>query len=214
MSTLKWLALGAYLLTVAGMLRHELFTQLIKDKRQQHLIFGSAAALFTLWMFRAGIFEGLDVHFIGLSTVTLILGFRYALLSGTIALIGATVAGYGQWEYIGINGLLGVVLPISITYLVYIVSFHRLPRHLFVYIFVCAFFPGALAIAVKTLSLAGYYFIDNAYPWDIIFDNYVKLIPLVLFPEALLNGMAITLLVIYQPTWLYTFHDKFYLQEQ
>jgi uncharacterized membrane protein len=76
---------------------------------------------------------------------------------------------------------------------------------------VCAFFPAALSIALKTLSLGAFYYIEGTYTWDIVFDNYILLIPLLVFPEALLNGMAITLLVIYQPTWVYTFHDKFYL---
>jgi len=214
MSTLDWIAAALYFSVLLGVLRHVSASRLLANRHQQHLIFGSAATLFTLWMFRAGIYDGLDVHFIGLSTITLLLGFRHALLAGTLALLGATAAGYGQWQDMGVNGLVGVVLPISITYLVYVVSFHRLPRHVFVYIFICAFFPGALSIAMKSLAMAGFYYIDGIYPWDVLFDNYVLLTPLLLFPEALLNGMAITLLVIYQPTWVYTFHDKFYINDK
>ena len=37
------------------------------------------------------------------------------------------------------------------------------------------------------------------------------LIPLLAFPEALLNGMAVTLLVVYQPQWLFDYSDREYL---
>ena len=92
-------------------------------------------------------------------------------------------------------------------------AFHRISRHLFVYIFICAFFPGALTAAVKTFALGGYFYLDGIYQWDIIVDNYLLLIPLLVFPEAFFNGLAITMLVIYQPSWVYTFHDKFYLDK-
>ena len=211
MSSLQLLTLFIYGAFLLGAIRHVDFTHFARNKQQQHLIFGTAASLFVLWLFKAGIFEGLDVHFLGLSVLTLMLGFRNAIIASFFALLGANAVGYGTWENFGVNALLGTVLPISITYLFYMLSFHRIPRQPFVYIFVCAFFPAALSIALKTLSLGAFYYIEGTYSWDIIFDNYVLLIPLLVFPEALLNGMAITLLVIYQPTWVYTFHDKFYL---
>lgn len=213
MTTLQWLGLILSALTLIAAARQLSLPGLMADKHQQHLLFGSAAVLFVFWIFKVGIFKGLDVHFIGLSVVTLMLGFRYAILAGFIALIGASVAGFAQWETFGINGLLGIMLPVGLTYLIYVISFHHLPRQLFVYIFICAFFPAALSIALKTMALAGYYFIDGIYSWDVLYSNFVVLIPLLVFPEALLNGMAITLLVIYHPTWVYTFHDKFYLEK-
>ncbi|WP_420935783.1 energy-coupling factor ABC transporter permease [Alteromonas sp. A081] len=211
MSTLQTLAMVLYGFFVLGSLKNVDLVHFAKTKHQQHLVFGTAAALFVLWLLKAGIFEGLDVHFLGLSVLALMLGFRYAIISSFIALVGAHIIGYGSWSSFGVNGLLGTVLPIAVTYFFFMLSFHRIPRQLFVYIFVCAFFPAAVSIALKTLALGGYFFVEGVYSWDIVFSNYVVLIPLLIFPEALLNGMAITLLVIYQPTWVYTFHDKFYL---
>ena len=62
------------------------------------------------------------------------------------------------------------------------------------------------------LLLGGYYFADGIYSADIIKDTYLMLIPLLVFSEGMLNGMTMILLIIYQPTWVYTFYDKFYLQ--
>lgn len=114
----------------------------------------------------------------------------------------------------GINGIVGVMVPICSSYLLYSLSFHRLPRHFFVYIFAASFFPGALMIAIKMALLGGYYAIDGVHSWDVIMDNYLVLIPLLLFPEAMLNGMTMTLLIIYKPDWVYTFQDKFYLNKK
>ena len=66
-------------------------------------------------------------------------------------------------------------------------------------------------IATKMMLLAGYYVVDGTYDWLTVKDNYVVLIPLLLFPEGMLNGMTMTLLTIYKPLWIYTFHDKFYI---
>ncbi len=213
MSTLQIFGLLAYGIFLVSAFRYTDLVHFANNKRQQHLVFGAAASLFVLWLFKAGIFDGLDVHFLGLTVVTLMLGFRLAVISSLIAFLGAYFVGYGNWANFGVAGLLGNILPISITYLFYMLSFHHIPRQLFVYIFVCAFFPAALSIALKTICLGMFYFADGIYTWDVIFDNYVLLIPLLVFPEALLNGMAITLLVIYHPAWVYTFHDKFYLDK-
>lgn len=213
MSTFQSLAVLAYAATLLTALRCIDMTYFIKSRHQQHLVFGTAATLFVLWLLKAGIFEGLDVHFLGLSVLTLMLGFRYALIASSLALLGSVAVGYGSWANIGVAGLFGTVVPIGVTYLFYMLSFHRLPRQLFIYIFICAFFPAALSIALKTLTLGLFYYFDDVYTWDIVYNNYILLIPLLIFPEALLNGMAITLLVIYQPAWVYTFHDKFYLNK-
>lgn len=188
--------------------------QLVDDRQQQHVVFGATASVFFLWLFRAGIFDGLNVHFLWLSALTLTLGFRWALIAGSAALFGVTLAGKESWEMLGVNGLLGVLTPVSLTYLIYSISFHKIPRHLFVYIFVCAFFPGAIMIAVKMFLLGGYYTLDGIYTWEIVKDNFIVLIPLMLFPEGLLNGMTMTLLIIYKPEWVYTFHDKFYIDKK
>lgn len=52
---------------------------------------------------------------------------------------------------------------------------------------------------------------SGAYPWHTISADYLSIWPLLLFPEALLNGMAMTLLAVYRPHWVNTFFDREYL---
>lgn len=213
-SLFQVVALVIYLLIIAATFKEIQWTEFKAIRKQQHLVFGAAAALFTLWLFRTGIHPGLDVHFLWLTALTLMLGFRFALLSSFVALLGVTLIGRESWELIGINGLLSVVMPISLSYLIYTFAFHKLPRNFAVYIFICAFLTGALCIALKMFLLGGYFWLDGYYEWQIIKDNYLVLITLLLFPEAMLNGMSMVCLVIYLPAWVVTFRDKFYFHKK
>lgn len=185
----------------------------LTESKVQHLVFGSAVAISFLWWFRTGIYDGLEIHFLWLTALTLILGWRWAMLSSGIALGIVSALGIIPWQDIGLLGFIGCSLPILFSYLVYLVAYHKLPKHFFVYIFVCAFFTGAATIALKMFLLSIFYQQAGIYDWATLQDNYLILIPLLLFPEALLNGMTMTLAVIYKPEWVATFYDKQYLDK-
>lgn len=206
------LAAGLLSLVLAYLVSKKLiFSHLISDKKCQHLVFGSAAAVFILWMIRTGIHDGLMVHFLWLASLPLLLGFRWAVFSATLALIGVTLLGQEHVNMLGVNFLLGVLAPISLTYGIYSLTFHKLPKHVFTYIFMSAFIPGALTIGLKMLAMSGYFYLEGVYSWQVIEDNYLMLSTLMFLPEAMFNGMTITLLIIYKPQWVYTFSDKLYL---
>ena len=61
-----------------------------------------------------------------------------------------------------------------------------------------------LTNAVYQLSL-------GAYDWTTISDNYMIFLPLLAFPEGLLNGMAVAILVVFKPEWLRVFSDRDYI---
>ena len=213
MSSLQVFGLFGFMALFVYVIKNLHFAELIANKRLQHLVFGATASVFVLWLFRAGIYDGLTVHFLWLPALALTLGLRWAIISATIALLGMTAVGKEEWTMIGVNGLFGVVIPLCFSYAILMLTFHKLPRHLFIYIFVCAFFPGAFAIALKMALLTGYYVFDDVYTWRVAFDNYLILTPLMMFPEAMLNGMTMTLLTIYKPDWIYTFQDKHYFDK-
>ena len=64
MTMLQVIAALGLLALLAGVVKNIDFVQLKSSKLQQHLVFGAAASVFVLWIFRAGIYDGLDVHFI------------------------------------------------------------------------------------------------------------------------------------------------------
>ncbi|MBU2978962.1 energy-coupling factor ABC transporter permease [Alteromonas sp. C1M14] len=211
MTTLQLICLVIYGALLIYIGKQVSWSSLLANTRRQHIIFGFTALMFFLWIFRVGIFTGLDVHFLWLPALALTVGFRWAIIAASVALLGTTLVHQDGWAMFGVNGLLGLIVPIAVCYALFMLAFHKIPRNLFVYIFVCAFFPGALIIALKMTLLSGYFVLDGHYSWGIVRDNYLILIPLLLFPEGLLNGMTMTLLTIYKPEWIYTFHDKFYI---
>jgi uncharacterized membrane protein len=204
-------ALLLWLLLLIFSLRGALLRTLLAQPLYQHLCLGGAIALVPLWVLRAGLHEGLEVHFLGLTSLTLLLGWRLALLAPCLTLL---VLGYFdviKLADIGWQALVGVALPVATTWLLFLASWAWMPRHLFVYLFVVAFGGGALSISVKVIASALLMGMSGTYPWHTISADYLSIWPLLLFPEALLNGMTMTLLAIYRPHWVNTFFDREYL---
>ncbi|NHI00086.1 energy-coupling factor ABC transporter permease [Oceanimonas sp. MB9] len=187
---------------------------LLADKGRQHLCFGAAMALVPLWMLQAGIRDGLEVHFLGLTTLALMLGWRMSQLMALLPLLLVTAFGIEAWPDLAVNLVLGVILPLAVSYFVFLLTYSYLYRHLFVYIFVAGFFNAALTMAVKSLAMAAYMLWSGQYGWSMVQNDYLSILPLLLFPEALLNGMAITLLVVFRPQWVCTFYDRDYLHNK
>src|SRR5690625_3868056 len=75
-----------------------------------------------LWTLKTGIQPGLDVHFLGLTAVTLMLGWRLSIVVAPIALLILTALGIYSWQAIGVNLFLGMLLPICFTYLFFLLT--------------------------------------------------------------------------------------------
>ncbi|PSW13904.1 hypothetical protein C9I98_22020 [Photobacterium sanctipauli] len=181
------------------------------EKDYQHWVSASVVVLFLLWSLRAGLTDGLQVHFLGLTLLALCHGWRIAGLIGAVPMLLLMVFGLLPVTDGGLYGLTNVILPTMFSYAFFLFTYRFFTRHLFVYIFLAAFMNGALTMVVHMLVSAGWIFLAGEYSWTYIVENYLVLMPLLLFPEALLNGMAITLLVVYKPEWVRTFHDRDYL---
>ncbi len=186
---------------------------LFKQMSKQHLFLGICCFLTILWSFQVGIVDGLEVHFLALTAVSLILGSHLALCAGLISLLINTLfINPEAIKYIGFISLCGVVLPITISSSIYYLSYLKLPKHFAIYIFVCAFFAGALSIIGKTLGFALLLYLSGEFDWQSLKDNLVILTPLLMFPEAMLNGMTMTIAVVYLPDWVRSFYDDVYLK--
>ena len=204
-------ALLLWLVLLIFSLRGPLLRTLYGNPLYQHLCLGSAIALVPLWTLRTGLHDGLEIHFLGLTCLTLLLGWRLALLAPCLTLLILGYFGVTDLADFGAQALIGIGLPVATSWLLFLASWAWLPRHLFVYLFVAAFLGGALSISLKMLASALLMGLDERYSWQVISADYLSIWPLLLFPEALLNGMAMTLLAVYRPHWVNTFFDREYL---
>ncbi|WP_419569727.1 energy-coupling factor ABC transporter permease [Rheinheimera sp.] len=168
----------------------------------------SCCVLALLWQTDAEVLAPLSVHFLGLTTVLLLFGLRLA------SLLAALVCALGYWQsgwslehslWLLCCAFWTLWLNSLVVWLVYL----YLPRHLFIYVFVAAFLNSALALCVFLLLKALPFWQD--YSSLQLTESYLIFIPLAALPEALLNGMAMTLLVVYKPQWVKTFSQRQYL---
>lgn len=188
------------------------WVELFSDHRRQHLLFGAMLAIFVLWLVRRDFDSGLSFHFIGLTAVTLLLDWPLAILAAFLAQLGLTLTGHQQLVALGMNGVLLVLIPVLVTETCALLVERAQPRNLFVYIFFSGFFPAALAALFCILASLGVLLLDGRFPMPVWLDDFAGYIWLVMFPEAFINGTAVTALVVFCPEWLETFNRSRYLQ--
>lgn len=178
---------------------------------QQHLWLGASLAILVLWSMRAGLTPELTIHFLGVTAVTLVLGWALALLAVAVACLGLGFAGLVPWSVLSLDFLTAGVIPVAISWLVWRSSERWLPANLFVYLFVAVFFAAALAVLVGNLARAGWLLLGGEFELFQVNHDYLVLLPLVVLAEALLNGFVMTGLVIMRPDWVRTYDDQRYL---
>ena len=187
------------------------YKSLYRTPARQTGVLACALVFALLWRIKAGILTGLDLHILGITAATLIVGWRLAILSSLLASALLLAFGHVDIDLLPVQILIGAFIPILLSYLSFILCYHYLPRHFFVYIFVCAFITAGFIACIKISLGALFYFFLGQYNWPELTDNYVSLSAIIWFPEAMLNGMAITILITYRPHWVKTFYDKDYL---
>ncbi|MGC0118274.1 energy-coupling factor ABC transporter permease [Pseudoalteromonas piscicida] len=202
-------ALGLFLLSF----HRKEYLQLLQVPARQTGVLSCAVVLTLLWQIKAGILPELNIHILGITAVTLILGWRLGALSATLAcLVHSYFSAFTLVEF-GNFWLFTALFPVYLSYGLFALCYHHLPRHFFVYIFVCAFIFAGTVGCLKILLSAFYYYAIDAYTWYQLADNYLHFAVIMWFPEAMLNGMAITLLITYRPHWVKTFFDREYLDK-
>ncbi len=183
----------------------------LRDNNFSHLVFASTVAILILWNIRAGIYPAIHFHLLGVTTFTLMVGWRFAIIGVTLALIGTTAYGHGGWETLGLNGLIMGVLPALFTHWLLEVAQRRLPHNFFIYIYINGFLAGGLAICVSGFTTAALLWSLDIHSFDWLGYQYLAFFPLMFFSEAVLNGMITTMLVALRPQWILSFDDRLYI---
>lgn len=203
-----WLMYGAVLIWAA--LRAP-WIELCSDSRRQHLLFGTVFALFMLWLVRRDFDTGVSYHFIGMTAVTLLLDWPLAIVGGLIAQLGLVLLGRQDLAAMGVNGALLIGLPVLVTECCAILVERAQPRNPFVYIFCSGFFAAALSALLCLLFGLGLLWFDERFALPEWLEDFIGYLWLIVFPEAFINGVIITALVVFCPQWLETFNRTRYL---
>lgn len=175
------------------------------------LFCGACLLLVALWWMRINVHAGLELHLLGLTSIVLLFGWRLALVGGGIALVILAAVGVYDWPALGVNGLLGVALPVLLANRLHALVQSWLPKHYFVYLMVAAHFSSMLVIAAVIVSGGLLMLLLGAQPWARVGAEYFLFMPLVMLPEGFLNGALLTMLTLLKPEWVRSFDDRDYI---
>jgi uncharacterized membrane protein len=177
--------------------------RLISSHEKQSQVLITTCAINTLWLINASVSAHIHVHFLGLVVLLLMFGWRMASVIALLPVLFFSTFVLKQPFDFAIYAILAVCIPLFICFLFYSLILKYLPHHLFIYLFLGAFINAFLSMLIHIMSWALWLSYSTDYDWSYLTDNYLILIPLLGFPEALLNGMAITILAVYRPHWLF-----------
>ena len=184
------------------------------QKDSSNILFATCVTVFMLWHLRIQMADGLTIHLLGTTVLTLMFRWQVALLSQALILLGITLTSQADFAAFAMNGLLTGVIPIFLSYLIWRLNEWYLPANYFVYIFIAAFLSAGLSILL-TGSLSYYLLslIDNPLNPEILDEYLIAFVP-IMYPEAFLTGAVISIFVIYKPEWISTFDDQRYLKKR
>lgn len=185
---------------------------LLHAPQRLNLIAASVAFLAMLWLFSSSALPGLSLHFLGLTVVTLLIGWPLALVSGGVTLLLLSLAGQVAFSGLGWDMLGMVVPPIFVTALINAAAQRLLPANYFIYLFVNSFFSAILGAMAAALASASLMLVFGIYTWDVLTSSYFPLLPIQWVPEAMINTMIILGLTLLRPDWVITFDDQKYFR--
>lgn len=180
--------------------------------RLTHVFFGAAVMLMCLWHLDTQVQPGLNYHLLGLTAVTLIFGWSFAVIAAALALLGFSINSGLGWDGFALNALLSGLLPITLTQVMLVLIRYYLPKQFFVYVLVNGFLTAGL-VGVAMGYMAAWLLVGSgAYTFAELSRTVLPFFPLMFLPEAMLNGWIMVILVAFRPEWVYSFSDEQYLK--
>lgn len=210
--TLLWSSLAMIAIALPLLIRSAEWRALGVPLRQ-HLLFASLLFLIVLWMISVRTLDGIWLHFLGVTAVTLLLGLRFTLLVGAVACVIHALLIEQPLAAVPVAWLVSVACPACLSRLVVYWLRRRPQSNLFIYLLGAGFGGGVIAAlgtaiaSLAVLQLAGHGDMVAA-----ALENW-PLITLIVFPEAFINGMVLSVIVVLNPEAVKTFDSDKYLGE-
>ncbi|MDO4776831.1 MAG: hypothetical protein Q4A06_05150 [Cardiobacteriaceae bacterium] len=211
LNLLAWLLLLALLIRNACCVRWRV---LARHPQTLHIFFFGVLCLAFLAALRIGTQPGLWLHLSGITAATLIMGRRLALLAGTLALLLLVATGRETFSTLAAHALLFVALPAYVSYGFCRLLQKILPHNPFIFTLGAGFFGGILALAATMLGVSLLLAASGLYGWPLLWDKYLKFLPIVIYPEGFLNGLLVTVMVAFHPHLLSAFNPDSYFNSQ
>jgi len=185
---------------------------LIDDSGLQHRVFAATLVLFIIWQINISLSLDVAIHFLGITTLSLMFGWPLALLSALIAQSGFLLFSQGQVDSFALNYFVNAVVPITFTWRLHLWIESKKPQNPFVFIMGAGFLSCLLSSILVAMFAGIMLYLGGQFVFGLGFLDYIAYLPLFIFPEAVVNGMFISGFSILQPHWVQAFNDERYFQ--
>lgn len=184
----------------------------LAGRERQFVWLGFLALLVLVWSMKAGITPGLSVRFLLVTALTLMFGWRLAVVGGALVLAVLSHAGVAAWSSFGANLLCMAVIPALFTAWLHELVHARLPHNYFIYFFITTFLGSALAFNLAGLVRFVLIAASGTLDTTAVGPEYFAILPLMSFGEGVANGTLVGMAVVYRPAWVMSFDDRLYLR--
>lgn len=185
-----------------------------QDSGAQNVYLGAIVIVLLVWMIRADLPTGLNFHLLGASLLCLLFEWQFSLFALAIIMAAHTLINGMPLTNYALNWLTLGAFPVILCRVALYLVQRYLPHNFYIYIFINTFFvAGISAYLAGGLSAIWLYYVLD-YSSHLIADQYLPALILIMLPEAVTTGMVMTILVVYKPTWVATFHDHWYLKNR
>jgi len=211
--TMTLLGYGGLLLFLYWLVRRADWRALASKPYRLHLLITSMLGLYLFWSLNFSVAEGVRLHLMGMTFITLMLGYPFAVMAGLVASIAMVFIGDVPLDGALIHLLVVVIVPATVTRVwLYLLSRYRI-QNLVIYLLGVGF-VGSLLSGIAAISIGGlilYALSDNIGPFIMAGRDW-PFVALLLFPEGFINGMLTSAVTLYAPDMMKTYDDAFYLR--
>lgn len=187
---------------------------IIRVNQRQHLVFGSFLATLFIWYLSIPASPFLQVHLILITSLSLIIGWHFAVIICSLSQLSLYLTGKGSWQWFGMDFFCTILAPSATSALVFWITHILKIRNLFIYLMGAGFFGAILsAFTAATSALILLSFMLEEHSRYRIMQDSLS-IYLFLFPEGFINGTIVTAFSVFKPELVKTFNDEFYLSRK
>ncbi|XOV89295.1 MAG: energy-coupling factor ABC transporter permease [Pseudomonadota bacterium] len=192
-------------------IRYAKWHLLLASRTRQHLFFGGMLAALLLWQLRIQVVDGVWIHLLGMTALTLVLGWCYAVIAGTLVALAYTLMAGESLLVVPGCWLFSVLIPASVTRLLLLVIRRTNIQNLFLFLLGAGFGGAALSVLLIAVVALPVLWLGGQGMWAREALTHAPFILLVMFPEAFINGLIVSALTVFYPDLVKTFDEDFYL---
>lgn len=185
---------------------------LFADSALQNRFLGAVVCLAFIWQMSVNLNVGVTIHFIGMTTLTLLFGWPLAIVAGLMAQLVDTFWNGQQWLVFGGNLLFNVLIPVLISWRVHIWIESVKPSNPFVFILGTGFFGCVLSTSIAAIAAVSALKLFGVVELKLGVEEYLGYLPIFVFPEAVVNGMFISAITILHPYAVLAFNEARYFK--